>query len=461
MDYKNPNPTKQIVRIAWCVVVALLPACEDFVQIDPPRTDLVKTTVFSSDATAEAAMVDVYYELSTDGFISGGTTSITYITTYSSDEQINYSITHQTFDENELVPDNPFILTMWSSMYKSIFKANAILEGVAMSQSLSEKMSTQLVGEAKFIRALCHFYLVNLFGDVPWINTTVYQINASKPRIPASEVYQQIIVDLKEAQTTLPDDYAHAANERVRPNSSTATALLARAFLHMGQWENAEAEATKIIDQVLRYSLVADLNLVFRKNNPEAIWQLHTTQRPQEWSSFRVTASGPNTGVLRESFVNNFEAGDARRTAWVRSITNSKGFFYYPGKYKSNNLAEDYSTLFRLAEQFLIRAEARTMQDNISGAQNDLNMVRQRAGLSNTTASDKAAMRDAIEQERITELFTEQGLRWLDLKRTNRATEVLAPIKGNSWQPTDVLYPIPEYEIQNNVAMKNAQNPGY
>ena len=115
--------------------------------------------------------------------------------------------------------------------------------------------------------------------------------------------------------------------------------------------------------------------------------------------------------------------------------------------------------VLRLAEQYLIRAEARAQQNNISGSQSDLNLIRNRAGLVNTAANDKTALLTAIEHERQVELFTEWGHRWLDLKRTNRADAVLGPIKAPNWQPTDMLYPIPQTQIANDPNVH--QNPGY
>jgi hypothetical protein len=114
----------------------------------------------------------------------------------------------------------------------------------------------------------------------------------------------------------------------------------------------------------------------------------------------------------------------------------------------------------RLAEQYLIRSEARANLNNIAGAQADLNELRSRAGLPNTQVSDKTAILSAIEQERKSEFFTEWGHRWFDLKRTNRIDAVLIPIK-TQWVPTASLYPIPESEIINNRGLQSAQNPGY
>lgn len=119
----------------------------------------------------------------------------------------------------------------------------------------------------------------------------------------------------------------------------------------------------------------------------------------------------------------------------------------------------EYSIIFRLSEQYLIRAEARAHLDNISGAQLDLNTIRNRAGLPNTLATSMSDLLNAIIQERQVELFAEQGHRWFDLKRTGNAGTVLSAIKPN-WQATDVLLPIPETELEINPNLL-PQNSGY
>lgn len=115
--------------------------------------------------------------------------------------------------------------------------------------------------------------------------------------------------------------------------------------------------------------------------------------------------------------------------------------------------------VFRLAEQYLIRAEARAQQGDATGAKADINAIRNRAGLPDTDADGQASILAAIEHERRIEFFTEWGHRWFDLKRTGRADAVLSPIKPN-WQSTDVLFPIPLQEIENNPNLL-PQNAGY
>jgi hypothetical protein len=177
-----------------------------------------------------------------------------------------------------------------------------------------------------------------------------------------------------------------------------------------------------------------------------------------------ILSAAPNSTTRRvsltPSLVVAFEPGDQRRSNWVGSFSNVSSTWHYCSKYKVavNPVVSEYAMVFRLAEQFLIRAEARANIDDLTGALSDLNSIRNRAGLPDATASDKASILQAIEQERRVELFAEGGHRWFDLKRNNRANQILASLKMD-WQPTDVLMPIPESERQLNPAL--TQNDGY
>ena len=114
--------------------------------------------------------------------------------------------------------------------------------------------------------------------------------------------------------------------------------------------------------------------------------------------------------------------------------------------------------VMRLAEQYLIRAEARAQQGNISGGLSDLNVIRNRANLIDISGvSQNELLKDIIQEKRI-ELFTEWGHRWLDLKRTNNTDAILSPIKPN-WNSEDKLYPIPLRELDSNPNLN--QNSGY
>ena len=133
-----------------------------------------------------------------------------------------------------------------------------------------------------------------------------------------------------------------------------------------------------------------------------------------------------------------------------------------PFKYKAQEYTGttvEYSILLRLAEQYLIRAEARVHLGDLTGSKLDINTIRNRAGLNNTESISEDDILQDIINERKFELFTEHGHRWFDAKRLDIAEEILAPLKSN-WRSTDVLFPIPEKELLTNPNL-TPQNPGY
>ncbi|MEZ0129914.1 RagB/SusD family nutrient uptake outer membrane protein, partial [Flavobacterium sp. LBUM151] len=134
----------------------------------------------------------------------------------------------------------------------------------------------------------------------------------------------------------------------------------------------------------------------------------------------------------------------------------------YAYKYKKNNTTPasvEYSVLLRLAEQYLIRAEARAQQGDFIGAKEDLNKLRERAGLKEITASTKEELLKAVAQERRHELFTEYGHRFFDLKRSGEIDSLLSSEKAG-WNPTDILFPLPQTELELNPNLL-PQNEGY
>jgi hypothetical protein len=457
----------------FCKGISLLiffTSCKKFVESDPPKTALISETVFSSDATATAAITGIYSRMmqSSSDFLSGEN-SITLLSGLSSDELKNYStdINQIQFYTSSLSPSNSRSSIFWTQLYQYIYSANSVIEGIAKSKSLSPQLKKELTGEAKFFRAFCYFYLTNLFGDVQILTSTDYSVNAHAFRSPKSEVYQQIVNDLNDAKDVLPDNYTNSGGQRTRANKWAGTALLSRVYLYMSNWSMAETEATLVINNNSTYNLVADLDQVFLKNSNEAILQFSPVVPFFEtFDGFRFILSGsPRRVALNDGVLSSFETGDNRKPHWVGTSIVGAQTYYFPYKYKlqftgaTTTPPKEYLMILRLAEQYLIRAEARAELNDIPGAQADLNTIRNRAGLFNSIANTKASLLLAIEQERRVEMFCEMGHRWLDLKRTNRANVILEPLKGSNWQPTDVLYPIPQSEISLNSNI--VQNPGY
>ncbi len=453
---------KKLIIAMLCVV--LMSSCEKFVELDPPDTFLVGETVFDSDVNAESALVGIYGNMNDIGYTwMGSHSGLIVFSGMASDEFLNYWATESRveFFDNSIAVQNSSNNSFWKKLYHLVYVTNSVLEGLKASENVSEDLALQLEGEARFLRALAYFYLVNLWGDVPLTLATDYQTNILLARTPASEVYAQIIEDLKQAGSLLPEEYV-TEPFRTRVNKGAARAFLARVYLYTEDWNNAEAEATALIDDPA-YELAEGLTEVFLVDSQEAIWQLENATSISPGFSFIFTRK-PSQFSLREEVVQAFDTTDKRLDDWVGSLTITNPgdtvTYYYCHKYKIRFFSGpdiEFLTLMRLAEQYLIRAEARVKQGDIDGAKADLNMIRARAGLTDITTDDQASILMAIEQERSFELFAE-GHRWLDLKRTGRSNTVLGAIK-TFWDETDVLWPIPEWEILNNPNM--TQNPGY
>jgi hypothetical protein len=380
----------------------------------------------------------------------------------------NYDV----FRYNELLPSSQYVESMWGDQYRYIYQANSCIEGLTAASGLTPSVRSQLLGEAYFVRAFMHFYLVNMYGDVPLITSTDYKINNVKARERTEVVYDTIINDLKRAENLMADDYP--TGKRTRPNKAAALALLARAYLYTGKWPEAEAAANAVLTNG-RYALLKDLNSVFLAESREALWQLQSVNVAlgrNTWEGFAtVPATATGASLFRLDSVNlihQFDTTkDLRFKRWVdnrKSAATGNIAYYFPYKYKVRTSATstitENSMVMRIAEQFLIRAEARIQQDKLSDGRSDLDSIRMRAGLTALpTSLDKPALLLATEKERQLELFAEWGHRWFDLKRTGRAPAVLKPIKGDKWKDTDVLYPIPAAARSTNINL--TQNEGY
>ncbi len=459
---KNKYNTNFII-----VLIALIGyACEDFVAIENSPTELISSEVFQDDYTASSTMASVYTRMSSG---SGGLTSITYLGALSADDCILYSSdlsTRQVYTNN-IIPSNNLMSNFWSnSGYSLIYQLNAIIEGLQGENKITPSLKDQLLGEAHFLRAFLHFYLVNQFGSIPYITSTDYTINTSIEKISVNDVLDKIIEDLKYAQDRLSADFSYSNSERIKPNKWAASAMLARVYLYQGNWNLAEQESTLVIDNTNMFSLTP-LNDVFLKNSKESIWQLKpgsALRNTNEGSIFILTGT-PRFSALSTDLINAFEPDDLRKSNWTSSIKIGANTYYYPWKYKirtGSNPLNEYSMVLRLAEQYLIRAEARCQQNKLITAIEDIDQIRYRAGLlliSNTNPSiTKDELLTAIMKERRFELFTEWGHRWFDLIRTGSADIVLGTIKPG-WSSTDALYPIPAQEVLINTNM--TQNPGY
>lgn len=443
------------------LLAALSTGCQKMLQLEPPSNTVVFETAFGDDLTATATVSGLYARImgNPQYFSSFG---LSLYPALMADELVNVnpSTTYDPFTAARLQSGLTAVNGLWGAGYQYIYHANNTIEGLTKAAHLTDTVRTQLVGEMKFMRAFCYTQLVSLFGDVPLVLSTNYQESSKLPRTAAATVWKQVVSDLLAAVDALPTFYQ--TSFKSRPNKYAAIALLARVYLYTGRWHEAEDAANRVIVSGV-YGL-PQLNTVFLNTSSETIWQISTAGL--SYNTFEGSAFVPSSATavpvfaITSQLLNAFETADNRKTAWLGKNTVGTNIYYYPAKYKvrTGSTATEYPIYFRLAEQYLIRAEARAQLDNLAQAKSDLNVIRTRAGLSPTTAVTKDEVLAAIQKERRVELFSEWGHRWQDLKRTGKLDQTLAPLKAG-WQPSASLWPVPASQIELNPFL--TQNPGY
>jgi hypothetical protein len=429
----------------------LIASCKKFVDLGGPPTQVLSEDAFKTDASATSVVLGLYVFAASQAPTMSNMT--TFHTGVSADE-----LRYNAADVNVLEFANNGLLNT-----NIVVNTNNTISGLNASTTLTPAVKNQLTGEAKFMRAYAYFYLTNLYGGVPLVlkDDSFYAENAVLPRSAVEQVYQQILADLIDAESKL--DATYQGTFRGRVNKHAASALLARVYLYLKDYQNAEVQATKVITAT-GYGMPAP-SVNFQNSSTEIIFQLANATGVTTFGSTYVTgATVVPTYSLADRVYTSFEvappaaATDLRRSNWVAPKTISGTTYYAITKYRvSSGSGNEYLVVLRLAEQYLIRAEARALQTipNLTGAKTDLDVVRTRAGLGGLSSTlNQTQMLAAVESERVHELFGEYGHRWLDLKRTNRAEAVLAPIKSG-WQPTDVLFPIPQSQILLNPSLGN------
>ncbi|TDQ08475.1 RagB/SusD family nutrient uptake outer membrane protein [Pedobacter metabolipauper] len=469
MNYRSikQNQRFSLIFCVAIVITLLTSACKKFIEIDLPKNQQLTNNVFSSDKSATSAVVGIYSQMITgngEGFASGGPSSLTSLTSLSSDDLISHALNDEFF-LNSLNSNNSKIsYYLWAEPYQYVYSANLILESLEKYSTVSEALKKQLTGEAKFIRAFIYFNLVNMYGPVPLHSTTDYKINSKVSRSPINQVYDLIISDLLDAEILLSNDYSYSSNERTRPNKWAAKALLARVYLYTKDYVKAEQKSSEVISNSL-FSLTNNLQEVFLKNSSEAIWQLKPVNPAYNtWEGFymKLTVSPVLTqsSSLSPNLIKSFSKDDRRKFFWIDSLMEGSDKFYFPKKYNvkggNSETLTEYSMVLRLAELYLIRSESRLKVGNNVDAKVDLELIRKRAGLDQLNR--EITISDIVEQRRL-EFFTEWGHRWFDIKRLELTDQTLSQTKSPNWTSDDSLYPIPLSEINSNPNI--TQNNGY
>jgi tetratricopeptide (TPR) repeat protein len=447
------------------LVISLSTSCKKILEPQPQNAVSDDNPIFDK-GSSETALRGVYRQLSSSGYYGENyvtlgffpTGDIKNLTTGGAANLVNINFR----------ADDTNFNSAWIAIYATINRANHVISKVPQVQDplLTPSLKNQFVGEAKFIRALAYFDLARAWGGVQLIlePTSSLQNRPSIKRSSLEEMYAQILKDLGDAEVLLPNTL-----NRIRATKRTVWALKARVYLYKKEWALAEENASKLISISTDYTLVKPYSAWFVGNavaTPESIFELQYSainpsairaqmQHPTNGGTYRYAPSDKFVQLLNDTQV----SGD--RSALISSVTQGGTTIWFGNLYYRLP-ATDPAYIFRIAEMYLIRAEARAQLNNlsdISGAIADLNKVRDRAGVLPTTAATKEEVLLAIENERRIE-FAFEPHRWFDLARTGRAKAVLEAIDKNIHvEPHELVFPIPIVQLQLDPDLK--QNTDY
>lgn len=376
---------------------------------------------------------------------------------------------YRQYQDKEQLRDNGIATGIWENTYIIILDANTVLDKIDLIEDEDEK--NIVTGEAEFMRGVAYFELVNLFSQpysagnvtaqnsgVPLILAPVYVYDSTKDkpsRATIEEVYQQVLSDLQDAASKLPE------SNGTRATKYAAEAYLARVFMNMQDYAKAAEMANDIIESG-NYDLASPYDKAFNVDgySPEDIFAIGQTNQSNAGTSNNglTTFYSPQApeGVGRgdaqvdQGYFNIFDdPSDTRSNFFTYGISISGFDGYYTNKWIQ---AYKYIPVVRLAEMYLTRGEANLRKGGTpigdASPLDDINIVRER---SNAEPLESVTGNDFVD-ERFRELAFE-GDRLYTLKRLQK------DVDGLPYNAEKLILPIPQRETDVNANLE--QNPGY
>ncbi len=372
-------------------------------------------------------------------------------------------------DDGEILPSNIYVEGIWASCYDGINRINNILEQLPALKEIPQDVKDDYEGQMRFLRALNYLTLVKYFNGVPLkteptSSATDEELNV--PRASAEGTYEFIIEDLKEAEQLLTEQ-----DNPAFAGKTAAQALLARAYLYYSEfdphWDEA-LEYAKMVTNNPDYSLEEGENyaLLYDEESvsDEIIFQVDFFNDDDQnaiadWVRHdgRLEVEAWDTKARENSIYFEYQTNDNRRDATLYE----NGGSYYCNKYTDTGNGNDNVIVLRLAEMYLIIAEALNEKGYVVDGEafEYLNAIRQRAGVPvyySFDLSDQDQFRDALIRERRLE-FAFEGHRFFDLRRSGLIDEELE--EGTTLQSNNWLFPVPQSEIDTNNEIE--QNGNY
>lgn len=455
------------------VFIILLSSCEVIDQ--EPVSDISSVNFFETASDAEAAIIGCY-----DGFQGDGFVTMLYVLQPMVASDLTFPSrggNYTRINTFAVTPtSNGDINALWQRVYRGVHRCNDVLENVPLiNDPAIEGKRNRIMGEAYFLRAYHFWHMTRWFGKIPLpLQTTRSLEGLNLPREELNVVYDQILSDLQQAASLLPDN----RENRAFASKASARALMARVLLFrngQGDFENVLENTTPIIANSF-YDLVpganfSDLFRVGKQNTVETIFEISVRpvveQENQGMDGETAPALGNNFRIRpEEKIINAFAANgpqDLRTSVSLDTIIQNGESVPFINKWivgpvdqiENRRVQDPNLVMIRYADVLLMHAEALNELGRTSEAIPFLNQVRQRAGIDDSMALTQAEVRQAIKNERMVE-FAFEGLRYHDLVRWGDAIDEIEELTD----PNKIIWPIIAREIDLNPNLL-PQNPGY
>lgn len=385
------------------------------------------------------------------------------------------------YNTNEVPVENRFLTNLYTGNYKIINMCNFLIQELEAGKAsdITPEKQAEMISEAKFHRAFTHFNLLRYFGEFYDVNSS-YGIVVrdkfanklvSQPRNSVKEVYELIVSDLEYAVDNGPVNIDHYYS-----GSLAAKALLSRVELYLGNYDNAALLANEVINNSENYMLEDNYASIFTNsfNSTEVIFapfsgpgaeggsQMDLINRTS-YSANLANLADAQVGTPTDGLLDDIGSGYDPRFSYAYSDeTQGQN---QQGKYPFGTVSgAQNNTIYhlRLGEIYLIaaEAEARRSGGDMAVALERLNTIRERAGVAHKMFTDKATLLEDIRQEKLLELFFENGEPWFDLVRYDILGDLNASdIKASLTSKTKFILPMTSQVMigNNNIV----QNPGY
>ncbi len=442
---------------ASLLLIGTLSACdEDFTLLAPPSQKNA-ADFYQTAADFQQAIFGVYDALQKRGTFNMGywiAGEMRSDNTDAGEDVTGLAGQLAALDTFEELPTNDYVQAIWADSYRGIARANVVLARLPKAE-LSAELRAQFEGEALFLRALFYYYLAQIFCNIPLILEETTSPNQPINQVPASQVYAQLIQDLRRAEELLPVRWPRG--QEGRATKGAAATLLAKIYLIVGDRNSAATVLRRIINNY-GYRLLPDYAALWgpeNENNPESIFEVQYKAGGRGEGSPFVdqfvpwsTATGGQTGNRPTLDMQRaYEPGDRRflismDTAYVDARGNTQQARYIK-KYLSRPFAlfdaENNFIVFRYADVLLMLAEALGEGPE---AYELINQVRRRAGLPDIGPNTPGTFEEKLLRERRVELAFENH-RWFDLLRFGKAIEIM---QAKGYRPKQ-CFPIPQREI--------------